>query len=402
MEVPNNNRASNTEEDIEGTWNSFLDAFWPLPGSPSFDKGGDHDDLHNLVGGPFDKQRFAGVFLQSKSNHFVESFHSVLHNDESKFLLTSFPPHLKGSDAPINQLRARWQEDPSEFLHGCSPLPVPANSVIGSSRRNNDISEMDICGSGSSTSMSMFLQPFQSGGPVTPATSPLIHFDHMHPNVRRSEAVMSNGAVQRAAVIHVENEPERQRLLTTRRSSRTVTEKSGEEFLQYNEEEAPTPNYCAPDSDALVSISPHRPVQSIEQAANGGQVDDLDAETLLDVMFGKASAALQASVEQSCSSNKVQFKERSNNRTHSKEKPQKEKGPMISISHRTEADDVDDGYKWRKYGQKCRKDSPYAKYYYKCSSKQCKMRKHVERLEANCVLTTYEWKHNHPPPHKKS
>ncbi|KAL2325273.1 hypothetical protein Fmac_024331 [Flemingia macrophylla] len=65
---------------------------------------------------------------------------------------------------------------------------------------------------------------------------------------------------------------------------------------------------------------------------------------------------------------------------------------------------VDDGYRWRKYGQKDIKGNLFPRAYYKCSSSGCPVRKHVERNTFNPknVITTYEGKHTHrvPPPRK--
>ncbi|KAL2509563.1 putative WRKY transcription factor 49 [Forsythia ovata] len=40
---------------------------------------------------------------------------------------------------------------------------------------------------------------------------------------------------------------------------------------------------------------------------------------------------------------------------------------------------ADDGYKWRKYGQKSIKNSPHPRSYYRCTNPRCSAKKHVER-----------------------
>ncbi|GLJ37239.1 hypothetical protein SUGI_0755320 [Cryptomeria japonica] len=57
----------------------------------------------------------------------------------------------------------------------------------------------------------------------------------------------------------------------------------------------------------------------------------------------------------------------------------------------------DDGYKWRKYGQKSIKNSPYPRSYYRCTSPKCRAKKQVERCvdEPNTLAITYEGLHLH-------
>ncbi|XVE61911.1 hypothetical protein DITRI_Ditri06bG0076200 [Diplodiscus trichospermus] len=57
----------------------------------------------------------------------------------------------------------------------------------------------------------------------------------------------------------------------------------------------------------------------------------------------------------------------------------------------------DDGYKWRKYGQKSIKNSPNPRSYYKCTNPRCSAKKQVERSrdEPDTFIITYEGLHLH-------
>nr|UVI62157.1 WRKY transcription factor [Rehmannia glutinosa] len=72
----------------------------------------------------------------------------------------------------------------------------------------------------------------------------------------------------------------------------------------------------------------------------------------------------------------------------------------IVVQTRSEVDLLDDGYKWRKYGQKVVKGNPHPRSYYRCTYAGCNVRKHVERASTDpkAVVTTYEGKHNHEIP----
>ncbi|KAM3706823.1 hypothetical protein ACJW31_03G180000 [Castanea mollissima] len=78
--------------------------------------------------------------------------------------------------------------------------------------------------------------------------------------------------------------------------------------------------------------------------------------------------------------------------------------PRIIVQTTSEVDLLDDGYRWRKYGQKVVKGNPYPRSYYKCTTVGCNVRKHVERASSDpkAVITTYEGKHNHDIPAAKT
>ncbi|KAJ4891814.1 WRKY transcription factor 44 [Raphanus sativus] len=62
-----------------------------------------------------------------------------------------------------------------------------------------------------------------------------------------------------------------------------------------------------------------------------------------------------------------------------------------------ESDSLEDGFKWRKYGQKAVGGNAYPRSYYRCTSVNCGARKRVERAsdDPRAFITTYEGRHNH-------
>ncbi|KAK9153246.1 hypothetical protein Sjap_000726 [Stephania japonica] len=80
------------------------------------------------------------------------------------------------------------------------------------------------------------------------------------------------------------------------------------------------------------------------------------------------------------------------------EKRQRE--PRFAFMTQSEVDHLEDGYRWRKYGQKAVKNSPYPRSYYRCTSQKCTVKKRVERSfqDPSIVITTYEGQHNHHSP----
>ncbi|XP_042466668.1 WRKY transcription factor 71-like [Zingiber officinale] len=84
----------------------------------------------------------------------------------------------------------------------------------------------------------------------------------------------------------------------------------------------------------------------------------------------------------------------------------KEKGakrqrePRYAFVTQSEVDHLEDGYRWRKYGQKAVKNSPFPRSYYRCTSQKCPVKKRVERShqDPTVVITTYEGKHTHHCP----
>ncbi|XP_075477376.1 WRKY transcription factor 71-like [Primulina tabacum] len=87
--------------------------------------------------------------------------------------------------------------------------------------------------------------------------------------------------------------------------------------------------------------------------------------------------------------------------TKSKKKGEKkQREPRFAFMTKSEIDQLEDGYRWRKYGQKAVKNSPYPRSYYRCTTPKCKVKKRVERSfqDPSIVVTTYEGQHNHHVP----
>ncbi|KAK3134740.1 hypothetical protein QOZ80_5BG0410120 [Eleusine coracana subsp. coracana] len=74
--------------------------------------------------------------------------------------------------------------------------------------------------------------------------------------------------------------------------------------------------------------------------------------------------------------------------------------PRVAFKTKSEVDHLEDGYRWRKYGQKAVKNSPYPRSYYRCTAARCGVKKLVERSQQDpsSVITTYEGQHTHPSP----
>ncbi|KAF3503155.1 hypothetical protein F2Q69_00039726 [Brassica cretica] len=107
-----------------------------------------------------------------------------------------------------------------------------------------------------------------------------------------------------------------------------------------------------------------------------------------------------------------------------KKNQKKAREARFAFLTRSDIDNLDDGYRWRKYGQKAVKNSPYPRSYYRCTTVGCGVKKRVERssddpyivmttYEVGCgvkkrverssddpyiVMTTYEGQHTHPFP----
>ncbi|KAL7190200.1 hypothetical protein ACSBR2_022475 [Camellia fascicularis] len=72
--------------------------------------------------------------------------------------------------------------------------------------------------------------------------------------------------------------------------------------------------------------------------------------------------------------------------------------PRFAFETRSQVDILDDGYRWRKYGQKSVKHNKFPRSYYRCTQQGCNVKKQVQRhyKDEGVVVTTYEGVHTHP------
>ncbi|PKA65069.1 putative WRKY transcription factor 23 [Apostasia shenzhenica] len=90
----------------------------------------------------------------------------------------------------------------------------------------------------------------------------------------------------------------------------------------------------------------------------------------------------------------------SNSKGEKKKGQKRQREPRFAFMTKSEVDHLEDGYRWRKYGQKAVKNSPFPRSYYRCTSAVCSVKKRVERSckDPTIVVTTYEGQHTHPSP----
>ncbi|KAE8697951.1 putative WRKY transcription factor 28 [Hibiscus syriacus] len=102
---------------------------------------------------------------------------------------------------------------------------------------------------------------------------------------------------------------------------------------------------------------------------------------------------------------KVDDQEENQQKIKKRLKPKKtnqkrQREPRFAFMTKSEVDHLEDGYRWRKYGQKAVKNSPFPRSYYRCTTASCHVKKRVERSfsDPSIVITTYEGQHIHPSP----
>lgn len=73
---------------------------------------------------------------------------------------------------------------------------------------------------------------------------------------------------------------------------------------------------------------------------------------------------------------------------------------LRTVTLETPTEAIDDGWRWRKYGEKKVHGRTHRRSYFKCSNGKCPARRHVERStdDGANIVVTYEHAHDHPSP----
>ncbi|KAF8039730.1 hypothetical protein BT93_B2064 [Corymbia citriodora subsp. variegata] len=173
------------------------------------------------------------------------------------------------------------------------------------------------------------------------------------------------------------------------------------ELLGFHQDSTPSlfdallepPMSNAMDSSSEVVNPPATPnSSSISSASNDG----LNSSNNDDEQQLKAKVEDEGVETQKQEENQKTKKQLKAKKTNEKRQRQ----PRVAFMTKSEVDHLEDGYRWRKYGQKAVKNSPFPRSYYRCTSASCNVKKRVERSvsDPSIVVTTYEGQHNHLSP----
>ncbi|KAJ7973091.1 WRKY transcription factor [Quillaja saponaria] len=140
-----------------------------------------------------------------------------------------------------------------------------------------------------------------------------------------------------------------------------------DEVLNYQQQQPATPNSS-----------------SISLASSEGGINDEQTKT---------TANQQVEDDEQQQNTKKHLKPKKTNQ-------KKQREPRIAFMTKSKVDHLEDGYRWRKYGQKAVKNSSFPRSYYRCTSAPCNVKKLIERSfnDPSIVVTTYEGQHTHPSP----
>ncbi|KAL9407613.1 hypothetical protein AB3S75_046199 [Citrus x aurantiifolia] len=151
----------------------------------------------------------------------------------------------------------------------------------------------------------------------------------------------------------------------------------------------------APESSEVLNNPATPNSSSISSSSNEAAANNTNNEEQTDTNNNNNNSSSKAGDddEQEQDKTKKQLKPKKKNQ-------KKQREPRFAFMTKSDIDHLDDGYRWRKYGQKAVKNSPHPRSYYRCTSAGCGVKKRVERSseDPTIVVTTYEGQHIHPSP----
>ncbi|XP_047323629.1 WRKY transcription factor 1-like [Impatiens glandulifera] len=171
-----------------------------------------------------------------------------------------------------------------------------------------------------------------------------------------------------------------------------------------------------PQESSQLSICSVLPIQQKKadepSLASGNDNEVIDAKgptshtEQIEIPIASSNSATEGRVSQSCKTShedgdqKVKKQKKDAGNTNEAPLDKSNGESKIIVQAQSEVDMVNDGYRWRKYGQKMVKGNTNPRSYYRCTNVCCPVKKHVERDSADhkTVITTYEGQHNHEIP----
>nr|QIN97343.1 WRKY6 transcription factor [Isatis tinctoria] len=156
--------------------------------------------------------------------------------------------------------------------------------------------------------------------------------------------------------------------------------------LYFTDLPLPQPATTKAESSEVVNTAPTSPNStSVSSSSNEAAIDNTNKEVTLKDQ--------EEPDQQEQKGTKRQLKPKKKNQKKARE-------ARFAFLTKSDIDNLDDGYRWRKYGQKAVKNSPYPRSYYRCTTVGCGVKKRVERSsdDPSIVMTTYEGQHSHPFP----
>ncbi|KAK8664602.1 hypothetical protein V6N13_084383 [Hibiscus sabdariffa] len=139
------------------------------------------------------------------------------------------------------------------------------------------------------------------------------------------------------------------------------------------------------------------PTKKEHAGVSSGEVMAITPNSSISSSSSEAAGNCEEDSENNKNNKQPEESPKKGSKTAKKKDERKQKEPRFAFVTKTEVDQLEDGYRWRKYGQKAVKNSPFPRSYYRCTTQKCTVKKRVERSyqDPSTVITTYEGQHNH-------